>query len=145
MNYSCYIGNTNEFLDHVEVDTISLKSDNDNYIDKLYSLEKEPNWINIEEQYFLNFTYREGAWNTGGNTGITEEDYKSKACEKFVIDKLKYSEKKINDIIENMNINNFDRTKLYLDLDSKDAIIEEIKYQLNLKVRIRRKRSSKRR
>ena len=113
MNYSCYIGNTNEFLEHVEIDTISLKSDNDNYINKLYSLEKEPNLINIEEQYFLNFTYREGAWNIGGNTGITEEDYKSKACEKFMIDKLKNSEKKTNDIIENMNIiNNYDKTKL---------------------------------
>ncbi len=74
MNYSCYIGNTNEFLEHVEIDTISLKSDNDNYMNKLFYLEKEPNLINIEEQYFLNFTYREGAWNTGGNTGITEED-----------------------------------------------------------------------
>ena len=40
-----------------------------------------------------------------------------------------------------MNINNNDKTKLYLELDSKDEIIEEIKYQLNRKVRIRRKSS----
>jgi len=139
--YSCYIRNINVFLENDGIDSISLKSDNDNYVNKLYSLKKETNWNNIGEQYFLNFSSREGAWNTGGNTGITDEGFWGKACEKFMIDKLKYSEKEINDIIENMNINNNDKTKLYLELDSKNTIIEEIKYQLNRKVRIRRKRS----
>ena len=139
MSYSCYIRNTNEFLENDEIDSISLKSDNDNNVNKLYYLEKETNWNNIGEQYFLDSSSCEGAWNTGGNIGNTDEDYKNKTCEKFMIDKLKYSEKEINDIIKNMNINNNDKTKLYLELDSKDAIIEEIKYQLNLKVRIRRK------
>ena len=38
-----------------------------------------------------------------------------------------------------MNINDGDKTKLYLEYDSKDAVIEEIKYQLNPKLRLRRK------
>lgn len=48
-----------------------------------------------------------------------------------MVDKLQYSEKEINDIITNMNINNNHKTKIYLELDSKDA-------QLNLKLRIRK-------
>ena len=42
-----------------------------------------------------------------------------------------------------MNINDNDKIKLYLELDSKDVIIEEIKYQLNQKIRIRRKKNNK--
>jgi hypothetical protein len=42
-----------------------------------------------------------------------------------------------------MNINDNDKIKLYLELDSKDAIIEEIKYQLNQKIRIRSKKNNK--
>ena len=42
-----------------------------------------------------------------------------------------------------MNINDNNKIKLYLELDSKDDVIEEIKYQLNLKIRIRRKINNK--
>ena len=40
-------------------------------------------------------------------------------------------------------MNDDNKTKLYLELDSKDAVIEEIKYQLNPKLRLRKKRKIK--
>jgi hypothetical protein len=35
--------------------------------------------------------------------------------QKFVIDKIEYSESEINNIIQKMNINDNDKTKLYLE------------------------------
>ena len=96
--------------------------------------------LNIFEQDFIS---NEIAWNNGGKTSITESDSKNKSCQKFVIDKIEYSESEINNIIQKMNINDGDKTKLYLEYDSKDAVIEEIKYQLNPKLRLRRKRKIK--
>jgi hypothetical protein len=60
-----------------------------------------------------------------------------------LIDKIEYSESEINNIIQKMNINEYDKSKLYLELDSKESIITEIKYQLNPKLRLRRKRNIK--
>ena len=107
-----------------------------------YSLGIEQNF-NIFESNLLNIIPDEVAWNTGGKTGITEKDSKSIFCQKFIIDKLQYSEKEINAIIEKMNINDNNKIKLYLELNSKDDVIEEIKYQLNLKIRIRKKINNK--
>ena len=79
-------------------------------------------------------------WNIGRKAGITESESKSKSYQKFLIDKIEYSESEINNIIQKMNIiNDDDKIKLYLELDSKDSVIEEIKYQLNPKLRLRRK------
>ena len=140
MNYSYDNGNANEFfLNHYENDIILFNIDNECNLNESDSLEMERD-CNVFDPNFPNLISSEGAWNIGGNTGITEKDNKSKACEKFTIDKLQYSEKEINDIIKNMNINNAHKTKFYLELDSKDSVILEIKYQLNLKVRIRRMR-----
>ena len=106
-----------------------------------YSLGIEQNF-NIFESNLLNIIPDEVAWNTGGKTGITEKDSKI-SCDKFIINKLQYSEKEINAIIEKMNINDNNKIKLYLELNSKDDVIEEIKYQLNLKIRTRRKINNK--
>ena len=92
-------------------------------------------WIYIEPDFISN----EIAWNIGRKAGITESESKSKSYQKFVIDKIEYSESEINSIIQKMNMNDDDKNKLYLELDSKDIIIEGIKYQLNPKLRLRRK------
>ena len=132
---------TNENFYQNEIDIISLNSDNNNYLNGFDSLGMEQNW-NIFEPNLLNFIPDKVAGNTGGKTGITEKDSKI-SCDKFIIDKLQYSEKEINAIMEKMNINDNNKIKLYLELDSKDDVIEEIKYQLNLKIRIRRKINNK--
>ena len=137
MNYRYDNENINLFLNHDESDIFSFNFDNDNYSNELYSLGMEQNY-NIFEPNLLDFIPNEAGWNTGGKTGMTEKDSKSKVCLKFNIDKLQYSEKEINVIIQKMNINDNGKIKLYLEIDTKDDAIEEIKYQLNLKVKIRR-------
>ena len=132
---------TNENFYQNEIDIISLDSDNNNYPNGFYSLGTEQNW-NIFEPNLLYFILDEVALITGGKTGLTEKDSKI-LSKKFIIDKLQYSEKEINNIIQKMNIKNNNKIKLYLVLDSKDTVIEEIKYQLNPKIRIRRKTNNK--
>ena len=80
------------------------------------SLGMEKN-LNIFEPDFIS---NKITWNIGKKAGITESESKSKSYQKFLIDKIEYSESEINN-------------------DSEDAVIEEIKYQLNPKLRLRRK------
>jgi len=131
----------NENFNQNEIDIISLDFDNNNYPNGFYSLGTEQNW-NIFEPNLLYFILDEVALITGGKTGLTEKDSKI-LSKKIIIDKLQYSEKEINNIIQKMNIKNNNKIKLYLVLDSKDTVIEEIKYQLNPKIRIRRKTNNK--
>ena len=99
------------------------------------SLGMEKN-LNIFEPDFIS---NKITWNIGKKAGITESESKSKSYQKFLIDKIEYSESEINNMMKKMNINDDDKIKLYLELDSEDAVIEEIKYQLNPKLRLRRK------
>ena len=131
--------NSNLFLNQNESDIFSFDSYNDNYLNESYSSRTEQNWNTFENNHLFN----EVGWNTGGKTGMTEKESKSKASLKFTIDKLKYSENEINVIIKKMNINDNDKIKLYLELDPEDAVIIEIKYQLNPKIRMRRKKNNK--
>ena len=88
MNYPYVNEILNPFLNQQEFDIVSFNSDNDNYLNEIYSLGMEKN-LNIFEPDFIS---NEITWNTGGKTGITESDSKNKSCQKFVIDKIEYSE-----------------------------------------------------
>ena len=57
-------------------------------------------WIYIEPDFISNKI----AWNIGRKADITESESKCKSSQKFLIDKIEYSQSEINSIIKKMNI-----------------------------------------
>ena len=91
-----------------------------------------------------NFFYNEIIWDTNGKSVVSDLDNKLKTCQKiFNIDKIEFLEKEINNIIKKMNIDENDKKRLFLEIDSTFSEIEEIKYQLNPKIISRKKENNK--
>ena len=87
-----------------------------------------------------NLFNNENIWDTKGKNVVSDLDNKLKSGKKkFNINKIEFLENEINNIIKKMNIDENDKRKLFLPTKSTYSEIQEIKYQLNPKIILKRK------
>ena len=91
-----------------------------------------------------NYFYNEIIWDTKGKSLVSDLDTKiNTGKKKFNVNKIEFLEKEINNIIKKMNINENDKRRLFLSNKSTYSEIEEIKYQLNPKIILKKKTKNK--
>ena len=128
-----------------EYDFFPINLENNNFINidndiKSILFEKSFYERSVFEEYFFNNTH---IYNTDKVTTVTDFKGKLKQKKIFVIEKKPLLEKDINRLIEKMNISNNMKDIFFLSTDNICDEIQQIKNQIRLRSKIRRKKIKK--